>query len=57
MKKTWQIAGHNNDIEEDHEDDNDSKQQETLLGALKQKQSTIKKRCFNCNKKGHRSGR
>jgi hypothetical protein len=55
MKKTWQIAGHNNEDKEDNDEDDDSKQLETLLGAVKQKQSTINKRCFHCNsKKGHR---
>jgi hypothetical protein len=37
MQKMWQIAGHNDD-EEDDNNDNDSKQLETLLGAVKQKQ-------------------
>jgi hypothetical protein len=30
-------------------------QLETMLGAVKQKQSTVEKRCFHCNRKGHRS--
>jgi hypothetical protein len=55
MQKTWQIADHNDDEEEDNDNDNDSKQLERLLGTVKQKQGTIKKRCFHCNKKGHRS--
>jgi hypothetical protein len=38
-----------------NDNDNDSKQLETLLGAVKQKQRTIEKRCFHCNRKGHSS--
>ncbi len=38
MKNMWQIAGHNNDNKEDN--DNDSKRLESLLGAVKQKQSS-----------------
>jgi hypothetical protein len=55
LEKLWQIAGHNDDKEEDNNDENDSKQLEASLGAVKQKHSTNKKRCFHCNRKGHRS--
>ncbi len=55
MQKTWQIAGLNDDEKEDRDDDDDSKQLEASLGAVKQKQGSIKKRCFHCNKKGHKS--
>jgi hypothetical protein len=44
MKKPWQIASHNNDNKEDDDEDNDCKQLETFLGAVKQKRSTINKR-------------
>jgi hypothetical protein len=51
----WQITGHNDDDEEEDDgNDNDNKQRKTLLGEVKQKQGTIKKRCFHCNMKGHR---
>jgi hypothetical protein len=39
----WQIAGHNKDKEEDSDKFNDSKQLETLLGAVKQKQVLSKR--------------
>jgi hypothetical protein len=55
MQKTWQIAGHNNDNEDKDDNDNDSKWLETLLDAVKQKQSSNYKKCFDCNKKGHKS--
>jgi hypothetical protein len=54
-KKMWQIAGHNNDNKEEDDDDDDSKWLETLLGAVKQKQSSGYQKCFHCNKRGHRS--
>ncbi len=43
MQKLWWIAGHNDIKEEDDDNEDDSKLLETLLGAVKQKQSTNKK--------------
>ncbi len=63
MQKSWQIAGHNDDKEDGHNDDkeedddndDDSEQLEKLLDAVMQKQNTIKKKGFNCNRKDHGS--
>jgi hypothetical protein len=54
MKKTCQIFGHNDDNKEDDANEDDSKWLETLLGAVKQKQSSGYQICFNCNKRGHK---
>jgi hypothetical protein len=56
MKKTWWIAGHNDDNEDNDTNGNDSKWLEKLLGTVKQKwSSNYKSKCFNCNKIGHKS--
>jgi hypothetical protein len=55
VKSHEKNAGHNNDGKEDNDKDNDSEKLETLLGAVNQKQNTINKKCFHCNRKGHRS--
>jgi hypothetical protein len=53
MKKTWQIAGQNDENEEDDDNDHGSKWLEILLGAIKQKWSSGYQKLINCNKRGH----
>jgi hypothetical protein len=55
MQKMWQIAGYNDDKEEDDNNDKDSKQLETLLGAVKQKPGRIKRDASTATRKaiGH----
>jgi hypothetical protein len=55
MRKVWRIKGHDNDNKEDDDINNDSMGLETSLGTVKDKQSLVRKKCFNCEKIGHRS--
>ncbi len=58
MKQAWRIKGHNNDNEEDNDVNNNSMGLETLLGTVKDKQSSIgKQRCYECGKTGHMSAK
>jgi hypothetical protein len=54
-KKLWQISGHYNVNKEDDDVDDDSKQLETSLGAVKQKQGSGYQKCFHSKQRGHRS--
>ncbi len=59
MKQAWCISkGHDKDNEEVNHVNNNSVGLETLLGTVKDKQSSVgKQRCYKCRKTGHRSAK
>jgi hypothetical protein len=55
LKKTRQIAGHNNDNKEDDDNDNNSKQHSWRCCWVQQKQISGYQKCCHCYKRGCRS--
>jgi hypothetical protein len=55
IRKTWWIAGHNDDEEDNYDDNSNCEPLETSLGYVKHKRSTTPMgKCFTCGKKDHK---